>query len=114
MGHEVEGHQVPAARAQHDRLGSERLHGAVRIRFPHGDRVDTVGAQGIDGVFRLQRHDVLRLRVEADHFAWAVRGLNLALAYTPEAEREPMRQQAIVGFQAFERDHLEFFERVGA
>ncbi len=51
--------------------------------------------------------------VEADHFAWAVRGVNLAFLYTPDAERDAMRRQLLLGFEDFARDHDEFFAHVG-
>ena len=50
--------------------------------------------------------------VEADHFAWAARGLELAIRYTPEPRRAALYNQAILGFRDFARDHREFFENI--
>ena len=50
--------------------------------------------------------------VEADHFEWAVRGVNRAFAYTPPAAREAMVNQVHRGFMDFAADHEEFFASV--
>jgi hypothetical protein len=49
---------------------------------------------------------------EADHFAWATQGVNLALGYVDEALREDLRRQAERGFLAFAHDQREFFQQV--
>jgi hypothetical protein len=49
---------------------------------------------------------------EADHFAWATQGVNLALGYVDEALREDLRRQAERGFLSFAHDQREFFQQV--
>jgi len=49
---------------------------------------------------------------EADHFEWAVRGVNLAFRYTPSALHEELRHQLDQGYLDFARDHDEFFTHV--
>ncbi len=48
---------------------------------------------------------------EADHFAWAVRGVNLAFQYVPTSLHDELRHQVAEGYLAFARDHDEFFSR---
>lgn len=50
--------------------------------------------------------------VEADHFAWAVEGVNVALRYTPAPQRDAAVYQVLQGFADFARDHAEFFAMV--
>ena len=50
--------------------------------------------------------------VEWDHFKWAVEGVELAFRYTPPERRAEFRQQVLLGFDDFARDHAEFFQRV--
>ncbi|TNE87969.1 MAG: hypothetical protein EP330_16920 [Deltaproteobacteria bacterium] len=50
--------------------------------------------------------------VEADHFKWAVRGVRVALRYTPEKRRERAREAIYDGFRAFGADHHLFFRHV--
>ncbi len=49
---------------------------------------------------------------EADHFAWAVQGVNLAFRYVPADLHAELVHQVEEGFRAFARDHDEFFTRV--
>jgi hypothetical protein len=49
---------------------------------------------------------------EADHFAWATQGVNLALEYVDESERDVLLRQTERGFLAFAHDQREFFEHV--
>ena len=49
---------------------------------------------------------------EADHFAWATQGVNLALGYVDPALREELCNQAERGFLAFANDQREFFKQV--
>lgn len=49
---------------------------------------------------------------EADHFAWAVRGVELALRYTPQTEVKAQEEWIAEGYLDFVRDHREFFARV--
>jgi hypothetical protein len=50
--------------------------------------------------------------VEADHFKWAVKGVNKAFHYGPAELHEPLRHQVHLGFLDFVADHTEFFEFV--
>ena len=47
--------------------------------------------------------------VEFDHFQWAVSGVEVALQYTPEAQRPQARQALFRGFAHFARIHEQFF-----
>ena len=49
---------------------------------------------------------------EADHFAWAVKGVEHALRYTPKHEEAALQEQVLKGFADFARDQVEFFENV--
>jgi hypothetical protein len=49
---------------------------------------------------------------EADHFAWAVRGVHRAFDYTPESMHADLRDQIDEGYREFARDHREFFGKV--
>jgi hypothetical protein len=48
---------------------------------------------------------------EAEHFAWAVRGVHYAYRYVPVQLHEALRRQVHRGFLDFAHDHREFFER---
>ncbi len=50
--------------------------------------------------------------VEAEHFAEAIEGANLALRYCEPDRREACKHQLLVGFRAFADDHDEFFDNV--
>jgi hypothetical protein len=50
--------------------------------------------------------------VEADHFGWATQGAKLAFRFVPEPLHADLRSQLDLGFQAFARDHREFFSAV--
>jgi hypothetical protein len=50
--------------------------------------------------------------VEADHFAKAAEGADLALRYTPAAERATMRASLHMGFKEFAFHHHQFFTNV--
>lgn len=49
---------------------------------------------------------------EADHFNWAVKGVNKAFHYGPTELHEPLRHQVHLGFMDFVADHAEFFQSV--
>ncbi len=49
---------------------------------------------------------------EADHFAWAMEGVERAFTFTPSALRSAARHQLELGYQEFARDHEEFFDHV--
>ncbi len=46
---------------------------------------------------------------EADHFNWAVKGVNKGFGYIPAGLHEPLRHQLHLGFLDFVSDHSEFF-----
>jgi hypothetical protein len=46
---------------------------------------------------------------EADHFAWALRGVHAAFRYSPPAEHADLVAQVRSGYLAFAKDHEEFF-----
>jgi len=50
--------------------------------------------------------------VEAEHFAWAVKGVNRGFSYVPVAIHESLRHQLHLGFMDFVTDHREFFTSV--
>lgn len=50
---------------------------------------------------------------EADHFAWALRGVDTAFRFSPEAEHDRLEAEIREGYLGFARDHEEFFTRVG-
>jgi hypothetical protein len=50
---------------------------------------------------------------EADHFAWALRGVDTAFRYSPESEHDRLELEIRGGYLAFAKDHDEFFTRVG-
>jgi hypothetical protein len=52
--------------------------------------------------------------VEADHFAWAITGIDRAFRYTPDALHADMRDQVLQGYAEFAHDQRAFFERVTA
>lgn len=49
---------------------------------------------------------------EADHFAWATKGAELAFQYSPKKEHAKMRASLNLGFQSFAKDHKTFFDAV--
>ena len=50
--------------------------------------------------------------VEADHFAYAMRSVELAFQYIEPAKREEMQYHFSEGFLLFARDHSDFFKQV--
>lgn len=50
--------------------------------------------------------------VEADHFEWAVKGANLALALMEPSLREAMKAQILIGYRTFAHHHRDFFDHV--
>lgn len=51
---------------------------------------------------------------EADHFEWATQGARLAYRFVPDTLHADLTLALERGFDAFARDHLEFFQRVNA
>jgi hypothetical protein len=51
-------------------------------------------------------------KAEAEHFAWAVQGVERAFRYVEPAFHADLERQVIGGFRDFARDHGEFFELV--
>jgi hypothetical protein len=52
--------------------------------------------------------------VEAEHFAWAVKGVGEAFRYTPPADHEALREAILAGFDAFCVCHEDFFRQATA
>ncbi len=50
--------------------------------------------------------------VEADHFNWAVKGVNKGFQFTPPELHTMLRRQVHLGFVDFVQDHTEFFRWV--
>lgn len=50
--------------------------------------------------------------VEADHFARALRGVDLALRYAGHSATRELEEQVLLGYTDFVLDHSEFFDRV--
>lgn len=46
---------------------------------------------------------------EADHFAWAVQGVERAFGFTPPATHGRLRHEVLQGFDEFANHHAEFF-----
>jgi len=46
---------------------------------------------------------------EAEHFDWAVRGVNKGFSFVPANMHKPLRHQLCLGFMDFVADHTEFF-----
>lgn len=49
---------------------------------------------------------------EADHFNWAVHGVELAFRFTPPTLHSALKREVLAGFAAFARDHHTFFTLV--
>lgn len=49
---------------------------------------------------------------EADHFNWAVKGVNKGFGYLAEEMHDALRRQLHLGFSDFVADHTEFFSSV--
>jgi hypothetical protein len=49
---------------------------------------------------------------EADHFAWAVEGVERAFGFSDPAQREALRAEVLAGFREFAADHDQFFAKV--
>lgn len=50
--------------------------------------------------------------VEADHFNWAVKGLRRGFRFSDPAALPALKEQVLVGFDAFAKDHATFFGKV--
>jgi len=71
-----------------------------------------ISGQGHNAYQWLSIHSGHGGAAEADHFAWATAGTELALRYVPPASRAGLRHQLELGFIDFTRDHREFFDNV--
>lgn len=60
----------------------------------------------------LRIHSSLGNAVEADHFAWAIKGVDAAFRYSPAAEHAALRDEVLAGFVDFSRDQRAFFAKV--
>ena len=80
------------------------------VTFLQATKVDIAGEQ--HGAYHwLSIHSGHGGGAEADHFAWAVKGVNLAFQYAPPQEHDELRHQVHAGFVDFVYDHREFFQR---
>jgi hypothetical protein len=108
-------------RAMGYHLGSEVLadqefsliDSTMRQKMP--DTVEKMSHHMVDiGGERHNAYQWLRIHsghgggVEADHFAWAVKGVTTAFAYVPAEEAAALRDQVLAGFADFARDQHEF------
>ena len=57
----------------------------------------------------LRIHSSLGNAVEADHFAWAIKGVEEAFRYSPPAEHAALKEEVLAGFVDFSRDQRAFF-----
>ena len=71
-----------------------------------------IGDKEHNGYTWLHTHSGHGNAVEADHFAYAMRGIKLAYDYLPKPQEEEMTYHLIEGFHLFVRDHQEFFTRM--
>ena len=71
-----------------------------------------IGPQAHNAYIWIRIHSGTGGAAEADHFAWATQGVNLALGYVPAELREDLVRQAERGFLAFAHDQREFFAQV--
>ncbi len=85
----------------------------------HGDLVQRleassvqIGPQAHNAYIWIRIHSGSGGAAEADHFAWATQGVNLALDYVPAELREDLVRQVERGFLAFANDQREFFAQV--
>lgn len=72
----------------------------------------TIAGQPHNGYQWIAIHSGAGGAAEADHFAWAVEGVNLAFRYVPSSLHDELRHQVEEGYLAFARDHDEFFTHV--
>ena len=85
-------------------------------RFPDlisfiDDRRFWIGEAEHNGYAWLKTHSGHGGGVEADHFAYAMRGVELAFRYL-SSKKEEMRYHFSEGFLLFARDHTDFFQQV--
>ncbi|MDP2339431.1 MAG: hypothetical protein Q8O67_00625 [Deltaproteobacteria bacterium] len=60
----------------------------------------------------LRIHSSLGNAVEADHFAWAIKGVDEAFRYSPKGEHQSLKDEVLAGFVDFSRDQRAFFAKV--
>lgn len=92
-----------------DRRLRELVPAMVAFLQQHRERI---GAQDHCAYQWIDIHSGGGGAVEAEHFASATEGANLALRYTEPAGRGAMRASLYEGFQAFAGDHHQFFANV--
>lgn len=110
-------------RAMGYHLGSELLADAEfstideTLRSTHPDLVEflakteiTIADQAHNTYHWLRIHSGHGGGAEADHFDWAIRGVDVAFRYIPAEDRAPMKRELELGYQDFARDHRTFFE----
>lgn len=89
----------------------------LQKRFPElitflNEHAFLIGDKEHNGYTWLHTHSGHGNAVEADHFAYAMRGIDLAYHYLPKSQEEEMTYHLIEGFRLFARDHQEFFTRM--
>ena len=92
-----------------DALLSERF--PTLISYLH-ERSFSVGDEQHNGYTWLRTHSGHGDAVEADHFKYAMRGIEFAYRYLEPEKEEEMDYHLKEGFLLFARDHHEFFTRV--
>lgn len=60
----------------------------------------------------LRIHSSLGNAVEADHFAWAIKGVHEAFRYSPLAEHAALKDEVLAGFVDFAHDQRAFLSKV--
>lgn len=71
-----------------------------------------IGPEQHNAYVWIQIHSGSGGAAEADHFAWATQGVNLALDYVDPALHLDLQRQVERGFIAFAHDQREFFDHV--
>ena len=110
-------------RAMGYHLGSELLADAEfsvidrTLRAANPELVDylsrthlTIAGQAHEAYYWLRIHSSHGGGAEADHFAWAIQGVDVAFRYTPAEERAAMKLELERGYEEFASDHRTFFE----
>lgn len=71
-----------------------------------------IAGQEHNGYAWIGLHSSLGSAKEADHFAWATQGVEVALSFVLPKNRATYRHQIHLGVGSFVRDHQEFFSAV--
>lgn len=82
------------------------------VAFLDGHQV-TIAGQEHNAWYWVKIHSGHGGGVEADHFAWAVKGVRRGFQFTDPRLHDELKAQVFQGFDDFARDHATFFNRVG-